>query len=610
MDQFSDRKYYFGVIVILVSVILIIRLFFLQVVDSSYKYSASNNAQRYVTQYPARGLIYDRKGKLLVYNEAAYDLMVTPMQVRAFDTLELCKFLDITERQCKHSLADAFFYSRYKPSVFLKQLSKESYALLQEKLYRYPGFFVQPRTIRKYPFKMAAHLLGYVGEVDTALINKDAYYKQGDYVGISGVEKSYEDLLRGKKGVKIYMVDVHNRIKGSFMEGDYDAKAVLGKDVILTIDAELQAYGELLMANKVGSVVAIDPRNGEILAMISSPGYDPTLLVGRDRRKNYYNMVFDTLKPLFNRALMAKYPPGSTFKLLNALVGLQKNQLTRDTRYNCNYGYGAGPIFVACHDHPHPLDLTHSIMCSCNSYYCNVFRKILTSPNSNDIEEPYTDWRNYVLQFGFGKKLGVDLPNELNGIVASSNYFNKIYGKKHWSSLTIISLAIGQGELGITPIQMANYVSAIANRGFFYTPHVVKDIKGPDAIANSYSDRHTIKIDKSNFDLVVEGMELAVNKTFAEGATASVAKLKDIVVCGKTGTAENPHGEDHSIFICFAPKDNPVIAFAVYVENAGYGASWAAPIASLMMEKHFTDTTARGWLEDYVIRFDHKKKKK
>lgn len=600
MNQYSIRRYYISAAIIIVALALLIRLFYLQIIEDSYKQYAYSNSQRVVVQYPARGLIYDRNGKLVVSNRASYDLMVVPGQVRAFDTTELCSLLSITPERLKQSLKEARSYSKYIPSVFVRQISPVDYAMLQEKLYRFSGFFVQSRSLREYNYPIASHLLGYVGEADNTLVKTNPYYAMGDYVGISGVEKTYEDVLRGEKGHKIYTIDVHGRIMGSYLEGREDKPAVVGKDITISMDALLQQYGEQLMVNKIGSIVAIEPSSGEILALISSPTYHPGLLVGRERAGNYEILKNDKLKPLFNRALMAKYPPGSTFKIVNALIALQEGLIQEHTTYTCYGGYVARPVRVGCHSHPTPLDLPGSIQCSCNSYYCNVFRKILTTTKDRDMESVYTMWHDYVVSFGFGSRLYSDLPNEVNGFIPKADYYHRYYGKKGWSSLTIISLAIGQGELGITPLQMANMTAAIANRGFYYTPHIIKKIAGR-SISDRFKTIRRTPFDSSHIELVIRGMELAVNGEPGSGSTARIAQIPGITVCGKTGTAQNPHGKDHSIFIAFAPKDNPQIAIAVYVENAGFGSTFAAPIASLMIEKYLTGEVKRGWLEERIM---------
>ncbi|MBI9066119.1 MAG: penicillin-binding protein 2 [Salinivirgaceae bacterium] len=600
MNPFLNRKYIVGGIFGLIILIFILRLFFLQIIDQSYKSSASNNVLRYVTQYPARGLIYDRNGQLLVYNEAAYDLMILPNQMAEFDTNQLSSLLNLTKEEIKQRLTKAKRYSRYKPSIFEKQISAETYAPLQEKLFMYKGFFTQTRTLRRYPEKTAAHVLGYVGEVNDNITKNDSYYNSGDYIGISGVEKFYEDVLRGKKGVEIYLVDVHNRIKGNYKKGRYDTAAVHGANIVLTLDAKLQAYGELLMTNKIGGIVAIEPSTGEILTLVSSPTYNPELLIGRERTVNYRKLKNDTLKPLFDRPLMAQYPPGSTFKTMNALIGLQEQIITTATTYPCLHGYYAGNFYMACHNHKNNLNLIESIQHSCNAWYANEFRAILDHTKYGSFENAYETWRNYVLSFGFGKKLGIDLPNEKMGYIPSISYYNRVYGEGRIRSLNIISMAIGQGELLMTPIQMANMTAIISNKGYYFAPHVIKKL--PEKFNEKlmpYMVQRFSKIDTTYFDPIIEGMSLVINGL--DGGTARNAKIKGIEVCGKTGTAQNPHGADHSIFIAFAPRENPQIAIAVYVENGGFGGTWAAPIASLMIEEYLTDTITRTWYQDYII---------
>lgn len=597
-DAFINRKYIVMALIVLASLALLIRLFAIQVIQDTYRMSADNNVLRYVTQYPARGLIYDRNKKLMVYNQAAYDLMVVPTQVTKIDTAEFCSLLGITSGSFRDRMRDALSYSRRAPSVFLKQISAETYGRLQEKMFMYPGFYVQPRTLRKYSKPIAAHLLGYVSEVDETLINKEPYYKSGDYIGKLGIEEAYEKELRGQRGVKIYLVDVFSRIKGSYAEGRMDTAAVQGEDIISTVDMDLQEYGELLMRNKSGSIVALDPKTGEVLSLVSSPNFDPGLLVGRIRSENFAKLSADTARlPLFNRALQAKYPPGSTFKPVNGLIGLQEGVINPSTIFGCSNGY----LFVKCHSHSSPLDLIHGISNSCNSYFCQVYRRILENPAYPTIEDAYTKWRGYLGEFGFGKKLGIEFTNELAGLVPSPAYFDKYYGKNKWKALTVISMAIGQGEVETTPLQMANMAAAIANRGYYYIPHVVKSIGQDKKIDQKYLTKNVINIDSANFEQIVLGMEQAVNGE--AGATARIAAIKDIIVCGKTGTAQNPHGnrKDHSVFIAFAPKDDPKIAIAVYVENAGFGATYAAPVASLMIEKYLTGKVTNAWSEQRIL---------
>jgi len=598
-DRFSNRRYFIMALVIFAAAILIIRLFFIQVVNKTYRTSAANNVLRYVTQYPARGLIYDRNGELMVYNQAAYDLLVIPGQTKSFDTARFNEILGLTMNDFRERMKAAISYSRYTPSIFMKMISYETYGLLQEEMYRFPGFYPQARTLRKYTRPVAAHLMGYVGEVDDKLIAKEPYYKQGDYIGVSGIEKSYESYLRGKKGVNILLVDVHNNVKGSYTDGKFDTLAVPGTDLYSTIDITLQEYGEKLMKNKSGSIVAIEPSTGEVLALVTSPTYDPSLLVGRVRSENFARLQADTLNPLFDRALMASYPPGSTFKMMSGLIGLEEGVIRPSTLFGCSNGYHAGSLTVGCHTHHSPLDLPGAVMNSCNAYFCNAFRYILENKSYSTVQEAYDHWRNYVIAFGFGNKLGIDQPNELSGFIPPRSYYDRYYGKDRWKALTIISLAIGQGEIGATPLQMANMASAIANRGYFYIPHVVKRIGETGSPAEAYTRKYVTGISPENFEPIVEGMEGAVNG--GPGATARGAALDSIIICGKTGTAQNPHGKDHSIFVAFAPKENPGIAIAVYVENAGFGSTFAAPIASLMIELYLKGEIKRKTLEEYVL---------
>ena len=595
-DAFINRKYVVIALIVIASLGLLIRLFIIQVVKNSYRLSADNNVLRYVTQYPARGLIYDRNGKLIVFNQAAYDLMVVPAQTSRIDTAGFCDLLGISTDLFNKQMKAAINYSRRAPSVFLKQVSNETYARFQEKMFLYPGFYVQPRTLRKYSKPVAAHVLGYVSEVDEGVIRKNPYYKPGDYIGKSGIEESYEKDLRGMRGVKIFLVDVFSRIKGSYANGKLDTLAVQGSDITSGIDLNLQEYGELLMKNKRGSIVAIEPKTGEILTLVSSPNYDPGLLVGRIRSDNFANLSVDTLKPLFNRALMASYPPGSTFKPINGLIGLQEGVISLATLFECHNGYLAGSKFVECHSHPSPLNLVGAIGNSCNSYFCQTYRRVLESPDFNTITDSYNKWKDYLTEFGFGNKLGTDFVNELSGFIPTTDYFDKYYGKNRWKALTVISMAIGQGEVGTTPLQMANMTAAIANRGYYFTPHIVKSVGADHHIDKHFITKHQISIDSANFESIVLGMEAAVNS-----GTATIAALKDIIVCGKTGTAQNPHGKNHSVFIAFAPKDNPKIAITVYVENAGFGATFAAPIASLMIEKYLKGEVSNKQREQSIL---------
>lgn len=599
-DIYTNRKLLFIAAIIIVSIILLTKLFFIQVVDDSYRLSAENNVLRYVTQYPSRGLIYDRNGKLIVYNQAAYDLMVIPGQTSVMDTALFCDLLGITRESFRERMNTSARYSEYAPSVFLKMVSSETYARLQELLYQFNGFYVQARTLRKYSYPVAAHLFGYVSEVDEDIISSDSYYKMGDYIGKSGIEASYEKSLRGKKGLKIFLVDVHSRIKGSYLNGRYDSVAVPGDNLVTTLDIDLQQYGELLLRNKNGSIVAIEPSSGEVLAMVTAPNYDPSLLVGRIRSENFRRLQNDTLKPLFNRAIMASYPPGSTFKPVNGLVAMQEEVITATYQFFCEYGYNAAGIHVACH-HFTSFNLSGAISTSCNAFFCNAFRRTLENRKYGSTAEAYTRWRSYLRAFGFGSVLGIDLNNELPGFVPESEYYDRYYGENRWKALTVLSLSIGQGELGTTPLQMANMAAAISNRGYFYTPHLVKSVNNDTAsIDPRFRRKNETGIDSSYFEVVIEGMKGVVGDV--EGATARWVAIRDIEMAGKTGTAENPHGPDHSIFVAFAPADDPKIAIAVYVENSGFGSTYAAPAASLMIEKYLKGQISNKWLEDYILK--------
>jgi len=470
MNPYAGRKYVIGGIIVLFGIIFLIRLFFLQVVESSYKSSAERNARQIEIQYPARGLIYDRNGEILVYNEAAYDLMVTPGQLQAFDTVDFCRILDISKSELILRIGTARDYSVLKPSIFLRQISSVTYAVMQEKLYKFPGFFVQPRTLREYPRDIAAHALGFVGEVSDEDIEKNDYYQMGDYIGVTGIELAYEDVLRGVKGEKVFLVDVHNRIKGSYQGGRADRKAEVGKNVVACLDAGLQEYGEKLMTKFRGSIVALEPSTGEILALVTSPAYEPNLLVGRIRSENFRDLSEDTLKPWFNRALMAFYTPGSTFKTVNGAIALQEGVITTSSEFYCDLGFHMGGYSVACHMHPSPLDFRGAVQHSCNAYFNYVYRAILTDPKFESTAGAYRNWREHVLSFGFGDYLHSDFEYERTGFVPEVQYYNNIYGEGHWNFLTVRSLSIGQGELGITPLQMANLAATIANRGFYYTP--------------------------------------------------------------------------------------------------------------------------------------------
>ncbi len=595
----ESRKIVITGIIILVGLIFLARLFFVQVLDDRYVLSATNNVLRYEVQYPARGLVYDRNGELLVFNEAAYDLMVVPGQVKKIDTAAFCELVDISVEEFEQKLTKAKAYSYHKSSVFIEQIPKEQYGFIEEKLFRYPGFYVQSRTLRKYPKPIAAHTLGFIGEVSPKELEKDSYYRQGDYIGKSGIEKAYEKELRGKKGLKITMVDVFNRVKGSYQDGKYDTVAVSGNDLHLTIDAKLQAYGEQLMQNKRGSIVAIEPSTGQILALVTSPAYDPNLLVGRVRSKNYNQLYQDTLVPLFNRALLAMYPPGSTFKLLVALIGEQEGVVTEETEYPCS-GESARPIKCS-HTHKSPLALVESIEQSCNPYYWNVFRSIIDNPKYGSTRESFMKWRDYLESFNLGKTFNTDLLVERSGNVPRPEYYDKYFGENVWRSMTIRSLSIGQGELLVTPVQLANMTAAIANKGFYYDPHVLKSVDRDGEMILADFERHQTMVEEKYFEPVIEGMS---NVYAGEHGTARWYAHDSLTMCGKTGTVQNPHGENHSVFIAFAPADDPKIAISVVVENGGYGSVFAAPIATLMMEQYILGEFEKPWFEKKILETD------
>jgi len=591
MNSFFTRRYIIQGLFIVISLVLLVRLFYIQVVDDRYKLSADNNVLRKLIIYPARGIILDRHEKVLVQNEPIYDLMVIPLQVKPFDTLEFCRLIDITKKEFDKKFKKASNYSKYKASLFEKQLSAKTYAGFQEKLFEFPGFYVLNRSVRYYPDSTAAQFLGYIGEVNDREIEKsESFYSQGDYIGKSGIEKSYEDLLRGQRGVRNIMVDVHNREQGAFFEGKYDTIAVAGDKLISSLDKKLQKYGESLMNNKIGSVVAIEPSTGEILAFVSSPKYDPNMMVGRQRGNNYMKLLNDPTKPMFIRPTQAEYPPGSIFKVVNALVAQQMGAINANTLFHCagGYRYGARGLMRCTHVHG-TINLEKSIEGSCNTYYGYTYNRMIDKTNLKP-SNAYTRWRNAVIKFGIGNELGIDLPGERNGLIPKSEYFTKKWGSDKWGSSFTISLSIGQGELGITPLQMANVMAIVANRGFYYKPHLIKAIGDKKIIKKEFTVKNNVGIDDKYFDPVIEGMSRVVN---APGGTGYFSKINDIEICGKTGTVQNPHGADHSVFVAFAPRHNPKIAIAVVVENAGYGSTWSAPIASLMIEQYLRDSITR-----------------
>lgn len=589
----TQKRYYIIIaLVALLAAVYLVRLFSLQVLNKSYKDKANQNALRYITEHPARGLIYDRNDSLLVYNDAAYDLMVVPNELRDFDTAELCRVLDLTKAEVEKKIARATKYSKILPSLFEQQISKEDYGFLQEKMYEFPGFFVQNRTLRSYPNPIAAHILGYVSEVNEQDMENDNYYKMGDYIGKSGIEKAYESVLRGVKGKRVVLVDVHNREMGSYDNGADDVVAIPGTSIWSTLDLRLQRYGEELMQNKRGAIVAIEPKTGEILCIISSPSYDPNLLVGTARPKNYGVLLQDPKKPLFNRALMASYPPGSTFKLANGLIALQDGIITPSTIYSCSGGgYHLGSHVVHCHNCG-GLNIYSAIQRSCNTFFCRAYYNILSNRTKyKNIDEAYTVWLDYMMSMGFAQKYDTDLPYELKGSIPSAAYFDKRYNNS-WNGNTVVSMGIGQGEAAVTPLQMANMLAVIANQGYYIKPHVVRAIGHRDSLNTQFSEKIYSKIKPQHFATVLQGMKMVVTAGTGRGA-----QIPGIEVAGKTGTAQNPHGADHSVFALIAPANDPKIVIFCLVENAGFGATVACPIASLLAEQYLTGEVKRTDLE-------------
>lgn len=600
MNRYENRKFIILGIFVVIGAIFLARLFHIQVIDDTYSSSADNQALRYVSLYPARGIVYDRNGKILVYNEAAYDLMVIPRQVDpAMDTLAFCDLVGVSVDEFTEKFKTARSYSRYKASAFEKQIPADQWAVISEKLYLYPGFFGQKRTLRRYPESVAAHVLGYIGEVSPKQLEENTSYELGDYIGVSGLEKTYEEALRGKRGVQVLMVDVHNTIKGRYLEGALDSLPVPGNNLVSTLDLDLQVYGERLMQNKKGSIVAIEPSTGEILALVSAPSYDPNLLVGRERAQHYTELARnDSLDPLFNRAINAVYRPGSIFKLVQSLVGLKNEVITPDTRIRCNRA------IIACHG-SHTFDnLQEAIQHSCNPYFHQVYKRLIQRGKVPSIFEDSAlgleDWREDVISFGLGTRLETDISGINKGFIPTKSFYDKWYGEYRWAFSTIYSNSIGEGELGVVPIQMANLAAILANRGYYYVPHLIKQI-GEEPKRNTYREKKFTSADSEDFQTVIDAMEAVVNEP---GGTARRARMDSVIVCGKTGTVQNKKTPDHSVFIAFAPKDNPQIAIAVYVEDAGFGGTWAAPTASLMIEQYLNGEVIREAKEERILQQD------
>ena len=581
------RHYVIGGVALLIVVVYIIRLFMLQITSDDYKKSADSNAFLKKIEYPSRGGIYDRNGKLLVYNQPAYDIMVVMNEAKDhLDTLDLCDALNITREDFDHRMETIKDrsknpgYSRFTEQLFMSQLSEADFSVFQEKMFRFPGFYIQRRSIRQYRYPFAAHVLGDVAEVSPADIEEDDYYQPGDYIGKLGVERSYEKQLRGEKGMQILLRDAHGRVQGRYQNGRFDRRAVAGKNLTLGLDADLQALGERLMEGKIGSIVAIEPKTGEVLCMVSSPSYDPRMMVGRQRSKSHRLLSENVWKPLLNRSIMGQYPPGSTFKTTQGLTFMTEGILhPTHTAYPCAHGFNYKGLHVGCHGHAAPLPLIPALSTSCNGYFCwGLYYMIGAKNKYGSVQNAMNTWRDYMVSMGFGYKLGIDLPGEKRGLIPNAEFYDKAY-KGSWNGLTIISIAIGQGEVNATPLQIANLGATIANRGWFITPHVVKRIQG-EVIDSTYRTRRHTMASRDAYDYVVQGMRAS-----ATGGTCHELAKYDFVACGKTGTAQN-RGHDHSVFMGFAPMDNPKIAVAVYVENGGWGATYGVPIGGLIMEQY------------------------
>ena len=595
------RKAVFPSVIIVATIVLIARMFYLQVIDDTLKLKSENNAIKKIFEFPERGYIYDRNGKLLVANQPSYDIMVVPRELKEIDTIEFCHLLNISKQDFIKKINKAIVYSPRLPSVFLAQLNKKEYAAFQEKERKFEGFYAQKRALRDYQVDYGANIFGFITQVNEGIIKKQPYYNSGDLIGRQGVEQEYEEILRGVKGVKYLLRDKHNKIIGPYKEGQYDTVAKQGSDLTLTIDAELQKYGTELMINKRGGIVAIEPKTGEILALVSAPTYDPALLVGRQRSKNYTALYYDSIaKPLYDRGLQAEYPPGSPFKIITGLIGLQEEVIDETTTFYCNHGFNFGR-FMGCHCGLHSLQLNNGIYKSCNSYFGNVYKR--TIEKYKDSYYSVDNWANHVKSFGLGQFLGTDMPTGRKGLVPESKLYERVYNGAVIRSSYIISNSIGQGEVLTTPIQLANMMAAVANKGYYYTPHIVKTIKDK-SLDKKFTTRHQTTIDEKYFDSVIKGLEDVYNY-----GTASGLKVEGLRICGKTGTAENKIRvagktyklQDHSIFVAFAPAENPTIAIAVFIENGYWGSRWAGPIATLMIEKYVNGEITRTDLENKML---------
>ena len=604
-DPYFNRKTIISITIAVIAVIYMVQLFNLQIVNKQYRGFADSNAFYKKTLYPSRGAIYDRNGELLVYNQATYDVMMVVREINNFDTLDFCNTLSIDKEtfdQFDKDMRDRRKnpgFSSYTPQRFMSKLNIREYALLQEKLYKFPGIYIQNRTERQYKYPNMGLILGYIAEVDKNTMAADPYYARGDFAGKAGIELSHEEDLRGEKGVEVLLRDAHGRIQGKYEDGAHDKMPVSGQDLTLSIDIELQAYGEYLMQNKIGSIIIIEPKTGEILTMVAAPSYDPALLTGREFGENYLELARDPYKPLINRAVAGLYPPGSVYKPAQGVLFLQENIITADTRYGCAGGYPPLGGRPRCHGHPSPLSLDPALATSCNSYFSYGLTAMLSNRTFyKDINDAFDHWKDRMVLMGFGNKLGVDLPSEKRGFIPNSKFYSKVHQTENWRAANIISIAIGQGEILTTPLQIANFAALTANRGHYYVPHVVRGLKNKPLDAK-YTTRHESEIDREHWEVAVSGMAHAVTG----GTCRGIYMGPEVEVCGKTGTSQNPHGDDHSLFMGFAPKDNPQVAIAVVVENGRYGASTAVPIARLMFQKFFKGSIPESdkWLEQRMV---------
>lgn len=604
-DPYSNRSVIIAVTVAIIAVIYMVQLFNLQIIDKKYRGFADSNAFYKKTLYPSRGALYDRNGELLVFNQATYDVMMVVRELVDFDTLDFCNTLAIDKKtfiDLDNTMRDRRKnpgFSSYTPQRFMSKLNVREYAMLQEKLYKFPGIYIQNRTERQYKYPNMGLILGYIAEVDKNTMADDTYYARGDFAGKSGIELSHEVHLRGEKGVEVLLRDAHGRIQGKYENGAHDKMPVSGQDLTLAIDIELQAYGEYLMQNKIGSIIIIEPKTGEILAMVAAPTYDPSLLTGKEFGENFMKLARDPYKPLINRAISGVYPPGSTYKPAQGLVFLQEGIITPQTVYGCAGGYPPLGGRPRCHGHPSPLSLDPALATSCNSYFCYGLTAMLNNRTKyKDVNDAFDKWKDHMVHMGFGNKLGIDLPSEKRGFIPNSKYYSKVHRTENWRAANIISISIGQGEILTTPLQIANFAALTANRGFYYVPHVVKKLKNKP-LDKLYTTRQETGIAPEHFEVTVSGMAHAVTG----GTCRGIYLGPEIEVCGKTGTSQNPHGDDHSLFMGFAPKDNPQIAIAVIVENGRFGASNAVPIGRLMMQKFFKDSIPESdkWLEQRIV---------